>query len=134
MNQGVGQRSHPRITQPDLRRTRGVDRMRDPGERIGDRRGIFFLRLKARQEAVILMVVNIVQRRRRNIMPLLVAGRHHPGFGVDADKRLPQAPAEDGARFAVRRNAQHGAVVLPECRRLLPALGDDEGAIRREFH
>jgi hypothetical protein len=48
----VVERTHPGVDQPDLREGRGVDRMRDPGERSRDRCRVALLRKLVAQEAM----------------------------------------------------------------------------------
>ena len=89
MNQRVIERPHLRIRQPHLSRARSVDRMRNPGQRLGYRRGIFFLRQHQGNESVKLAVANNMQWRRRHVVALLVAGGDETCFRIHAYEGLP---------------------------------------------
>ena len=81
-------RPHPRTDEPGLRHAAGIHRMRQPGQRLGDRLGILLLRRNRRQMAVEVMVADEVQRRGRHVIALLIARGDETRLWMHADKRL----------------------------------------------
>ena len=132
VDQRVVERAEFRIEQPDLRKRRGVYRMRQPRQRLGDRRRIFFFGQEIGEEAVELAVAHEVQRRRGDVLALLVARGDETGAKIHADVGLPKTVAEHGRAASIRGDAQDAAVVFAERRRLLAALGDHKLTVRRE--
>ena len=128
----VVERPHLGVGQPDLGQRRGVRRVRDPGEGVGDGSGVFLLGQLVAQESVELGVLDDVDRRARHVVALLVAGDDEAGARVHGEVGLAEAVAEHGGGAAVGRDAQDAAVVLADGGRFLAALGDDEFALRRE--
>src|SRR5690606_13170362 len=84
------------------------------------------------EEAVEMIAADDVQRRRGNVLPLLVAGGNHAGADVDADVGLTETVAEDGGVSSIGGYAQDAAIVFAERRVLLAAFRDHELAVRRE--
>src|SRR5262249_10254364 len=103
--------------------------MRDPRERISDRRRIDLFGQEQADEAIELMVADDVQRRRGNVISLLIARGDQARVGMDANKRHAQAPSQHRDFAPVWRDAQHRAVVLARGRTLLAAFGNDERAV-----
>ena len=128
------ERPHFRIAQPHLRHAAGIHGMRYPRHGIGDGLRILLLRLDGGEMAVELVTLDDVERRRGHIVSLLIARGDEAGFRMHTDKRLSQAVTEHLIGFSIRRDANDRAIVLAQRRALLPALADDERAIRRELH
>ena len=101
MNERIVKWSHARSVQPDLTHARGIDGMRNPRERCGNGRGVLLLWLKKRQESVILIVADDVQRRGWNVVPLLVARRNQAGARMHAEEGHAQTPSQLRHVFSV---------------------------------
>src|SRR4051812_25493226 len=134
MNQAVIERAHARIGQPHLAGSGGVDRVWNPGERVRNGTGVLLLREQLTDEAIKLVVANDVQRCGRDVMALLIAGRHKAGLRMNSEKWLAQAVCNLGYLRAIRRDAEHGAVLFSGGGALLAALGEKKRTIRRKLH
>ena len=127
-------RAHALIAGPGLCGAAGVHRMWNPRERLGDGLGILLWVSDGRQVPVEPVVADDVDRRRGNVVPLLVAGRHKSGRGVHADEGLAQAVGYDFEGLAIGCHTNHRTVVLPARRAFLATLGNVERTVRAEFH
>ena len=124
MNKAVVERAHLRVKEPDLGNRRGVHRVRQPHERIGDGRGVDFFRQEIREESVELAVAHDVQRRRRDVVSLLIARGDKSRADIHPDVGLAKSVAEPRGATPVGRNTQDRAIVFTERVRLLVALRD----------
>ena len=73
-----------------------------------------------------------MQWRRGDVISLLIAGGDQARLRMHANERHAQAPSQYRPLTPVRRDADHGAILLAGGRTLLAALGDDERAVGRQ--
>ena len=90
----VVERAHLGVEEPDLGKGGGVDRMGNPGERLGDGRRVFLPGQLIAQETVKLVVFNDMNRRAGDVLSLLVAGGDETRARIDGEIGLAEAMAE----------------------------------------
>ena len=88
MNQFIIKRAHLRPDQPSLRGSAGIDRVRDPSQRLGDGCRKNVLGRDGGHVSVKLILLHDVQRGGRHVVALLITRRYQSRLWMHADERL----------------------------------------------